>query len=232
MKARFILACSAAGIAVSAFFGPTAAADDFSASIGFVQDLVEPGYGVDITGTCDDPKFTTSPVISQVLEPVEITGHDDGHGGRVLSARTTVKPDATPGVWPVSFTCGTKSVTGSLRVVAEEEQSVLPAISIDPKKGVAGTRVAMRVICEKLEPVTSAALNIGSVTELRGGGESRPYFEVTGKVKNVRPGVYRVSTACHGKPISTSFTVLPSAKTPHPAQVAVKPKRAPETGDA
>jgi hypothetical protein len=230
MKARVALACAAAGIAVSVFSGTTAGADEFTGSIGFRPDVVEPRYEVDITGTCSDPNFTTSPVISQVLEPAQISGHDDGTGGRVLTAHAKVKPDATPEVWPVSFKCGTQTVTGYLRVAVEETPLPRASISVDPKKGVAGTKVTINVICTDLAPVTSAALSIGEVTALHGGGEGRPYFAVTGKVKDVKPGFYRVSTKCGVAPISTNFTVLASKPSPTKVQVPVKPKRAPETG--
>jgi hypothetical protein len=231
MRARFVLACAATGVAALAFTGTAASADQFSGSIGFSSDVVEPGYEIDITGTCTDPNFTTAPIDSDILEPVRISGREDGNGGKVLSAHTKVKRDAVPGGWPVSFTCGTEPVTGYL-IVAAEPESVRASISIEPKKGVAGTTVEIDVICTELQPVTSAALQIGSLTALPGGGEGRPYFEVTGKVKNVKPGIYKVSSTCAGKPISTSFTVLAAKPAPQNAQVPVKPKKAPETGDA
>jgi hypothetical protein len=229
MKARLVFACAAAGIAASLFSGPMAGAEEFSGSIRLNPDTVEPGYGLDISGTCNDPSFTTAPLTSQVLEPVSISGKDDGKGGRALSAHAKVKSDAAPGVWPVSFKCGTATVTGNLRVVAEPEP-VRPALSIAPQKGVAGTKVTIDVICTDLAPVSSAALTIGKATVLQGGGEARPYFAVAGVVKNVKPGIYTVSSKCDGKPISTSFTVLASKQSPPKAQVPVKPTGAPETG--
>ncbi len=231
MKARFVLACAAGGIAASAFVGPVANADQFSGSIGFSSDVVEPGYEIGITGRCSDPNFTTAPIDSAILEPVRISGRDDGNGGKVLSAHTKVKRDAVPGGWPVSFTCGIELVTGYL-IIADEPEPLRASISIEPKKAVPGTTVEIDVICTDLQPVTSAALQIGAVTSLPGGGEGRPYFEVTGKVKNVKPGTYKVSSTCDGKPISTSFTVLAAKPAPQNAQVPVKPKKAPETGDA
>jgi hypothetical protein len=229
MKARFVLACAAAGIAASTFSGPIASAEEFSGSIGFSPEVVEPGYDIDIIGTCNDPNFTTSPVTSPILEASEISGHDDGSGGRVLSAHTKVKTDATPNVWPVSFRCGTGTVTGHLRVVAEPE-TPHASVSIVPAKGVVGTKVTVNVICVDLQPVTSAALAIGEVASLPGGGEGRPYFAVTGKVKDVKPGLYKVSTKCGAETISTPFTVVASKASPVKAQVPVKPQRAPETG--
>jgi hypothetical protein len=234
VKTRLVLACVVAGITASTFSGATATADQFSGTIGITPGVVEPGYEVELNATCGDPKATTAPVSSDVLEPVILTARETipDHDSRwVLTARARVKADAVPGGWPVSFTCGTETVTGYL-IVAGRDDVVRPSISVEPKKGVAGTKVEIEVICVERQPVTSAALTIGSTTELPGGGEGRPYFEVAGKVKNVKPGVYRVSTKCGGEPISTSFTVLPSANSPQPAQVPVKPKRAPETGDA
>lgn len=230
MKARFILVCAAAGIAASTFSGPIAGADEFSGSIGFTPEVVEPGYDVDIFGTCNDPNFTTSPVTSPILEASEISGHEDGSGGGVLSAHAKVRSDATEGVWPVSFRCGTGTVTGQLRVAAEPETPPRASISIVPTKGVAGTKVTVKVICVDLQPVTSAALAIGEVASLPGGGEGRPYFAVTGKVKDVKPGLYKVSTKCGAEAISTTFTVVAPKASPVKAQVPVKPKSAPETG--
>ena len=233
MKTRFILACAAAGIAASAFSGSIASADEFSGTIGFSPQVVEPGYEVDINATCSDPRLTTAPVSSQILEPVILTaseGIPDHDGSRVLTGRTRVKADAIPEIWPVSFTCGTETVTGYLRVAAEETPAPRPAISIVPTKGLAGTKVTVNVICVDLRPVTSAALTIGAVAALPGGGEGQPYFAVTGKVKNVKPGTYRVSTKCGAELISTTFTVLADKPAPAKVQVPVKPKKAPETG--
>jgi hypothetical protein len=233
MKARLILVCAAAGIAALTFSGSVAGADQFSGSIGFNPDVVEPGYEIDINATCSDPSLTTAPVISQIVEPVILKaseGIPDHDGSRVLSGRTRVKADATPGTWPVSFKCGTETVTGYLRVVAEETPTSRPAISVVPTKGVAGSKVSVNVICVDLQPVTSAALTIGEVAALPGGGEGRPYFAVTGKVKNVKPGTYRVSTKCGAELISTAFTVLADKPAPAKAQVPVQPKKAPETG--
>src|SRR5690242_15490994 len=97
MKARLVLACAAAGLAASAFYGPTASAEDYSGSITFSPETVEPGYDISITATCNDPHFSTAPIISPVLEPASITRLDDGR----LAARTKVKADATAKVWPV-----------------------------------------------------------------------------------------------------------------------------------
>jgi hypothetical protein len=229
MKARFVLACAAAGIAASAFVGPVASADQFSGTIGFSPAAVEPGYEVDIIGTCTDPNFTTAPISSLVLEPAQISGHDDGIGGTVLSARAKVKLDAKPDLYAVRFPCGTEPVVGYLRVVAEPE-SPAAAISVVPTKGVAGTKVTVNVICVDLAPINSTALSLGEATPVEGGGENRPYFAVTGKVKNVKPGTYSVTSRCGGGLISTKFTVLASKAAPVKAQVPVKPKRAPETG--
>lgn len=221
------------GVAASALIGPPASADQFTGTIGFVPNVVEPGYEVQINGTCSDPNVTTAPVSSAVLEPVTLVRKETipDHDSRfVLTAIAKVKRDAVPGGWPVSFTCGTESVSGVL-VVAAEPEPIRAAISVEPKKGAPGAKVKIDVICTELRLISSAALQIGSATSVPGGGESRPYFEVTGKVKNVKPGTYKVSSTCDGKPISTTFTVLAPKQTTK-AQVPVKPKKAPETGDA
>jgi hypothetical protein len=228
MKARSIAICAAAGVAVSAFAGVPAQADQYSGTIGFGSETIEPGYPVDIIGTCADPAFTTSPVVSAALEPVAISRVEDGSGGNGLRAHTTVKSDAGPGRYDVSFTCGGTAVRGYLTVVTGPVLAN-PAISVEPRKGRAGTKVEIELICPDQSPVTSAALRIGAARPVGGGGESRPYFELDATVKNVKPGAYRVSSTCAGKPISTTFTVLASA-VPVKAQVPVKPKGAPETG--
>jgi hypothetical protein len=229
LKARFIAICTAAGVAVSAFAGTPANADQYSGTIGFGSETVEPGYTVDIFGTCNDPKFTTSPVESAALEPTTISGVDDGNGGRTLRAHATVKSDAKPAQYGVSFSCGTETVRGYLTVVAEPVLAN-PSISVVPKKGIAGTKVEIELICTEKNPVTSAALRIGAARAVSGGGESRPYFELDATVKNVKPGAYKVSSTCAGKPIATTFTVLASKAAPVRSQVPVKPKGAPETG--
>ncbi len=219
MKARSA-ACVAAAISVAAFSGPIADADEFNGEISYRGYAVEPGYKIIFSGTCTDPNYTPAPLVSPVLEPAVMTiGAVHPGGLHNVGTTATVKADASPGVWPVSFKCGTKAVSTSLTVVESKA-----AISVVPVKGVPGTKVKIVIVCPLGWPITTAVLSIDDPSV------DQPVGSATGTVKNVKPGVYTVRTTCFGKPISTRFTVLASKASPVKVQVPVKPKRAPETG--
>lgn len=216
MKAKLILACVAAGIA-AATVGTTASADNApTGSIGFIPGSGRPGETIKIIGSCNDPAFTITPVISDVLTAAEISGTDaDGTGRPYLHLRAfaTVKANAQLGEHKVSFKCGTRLVTGHFRVGTPRPA----ALSVSPRKGVPGTKVTVRVVCEYLSSVTSGALT--------------DRYDNTMIVKNVKPGIYKVSLKCDDRDLSTTFTVLDPKSSAKNAQVPLKPKGSAETGD-
>jgi hypothetical protein len=124
MVGRMVVAVIATGI-VMLCCGPVAGADEESGvSIGVdrVDDAIGPGNRVRVFGTCDDPGFTTAPVVSPVLDPVELHGRG-GHDPTLVSD-ARVKLSAAPGLWPVSFRCGQVTVTGYLRVDTDSKMVI------------------------------------------------------------------------------------------------------------
>ncbi len=72
---------------------------------------------MEIHGTCDDPNFTTTPVVADILDAPDLHGTDDGIGGYLLKSFGKVKDDAPYGTWPVHFMCGTTKVETTFTVV-------------------------------------------------------------------------------------------------------------------
>jgi hypothetical protein len=220
LKTKLILACAAAGVAVSAFGSTPAIADEAPmGTISFLPGAAGPGETVQIGGRCNDPKFTTARVTSPILDAPDIYGRDTGAGYPELISVAKVKNNTKPGKYKVSYKCGPDLVSGDLWVTGN------PGVVVTPAKAKPGETVTVRLNCPKQAPVTSAAL----VVDRLAPGEGRPdqpHFIGAGKVKKVKPGVYRVSTTCNGKTLSTSLTVLGASN----VQVPVKPKGAPETG--
>ncbi|MCE7005852.1 hypothetical protein LWC34_23920 [Kibdelosporangium philippinense] len=111
----------ALGIAGLALAAPMANATTAKGSLGFDHNPAKAGDKISVIGTCDDPKFTTAKVDSTVLEPFEVSLKDDGKGGKALTGATTVKKDAKPGTYPVTYQCGTVRVASKLTIVTDEK---------------------------------------------------------------------------------------------------------------
>lgn len=197
-----------------------------------MPNVAKPGDAVTIMGGCNDPAFTTAPVMSSVLDAPDLWGKDDGSGGWTLFSHATVKKDAKPGNWPVSYMCGTVKVTGHLRVEAADAPKPGPRVDVVPAKGRAGEQISVRVNCPGTKPTaTSAALTIGDLVELPDSPPDLPLFVGVGTVKDVKPGAYKVNAKCDAEKMSTTFTVVGKPQPAAMAQIPVKPKGAPETGE-
>jgi hypothetical protein len=233
MKARFVFACAAAGIAMSALGATPASADEeFFGTIGFSSDWARRGETVEIFGTCNDPNFTTAQLSSDAFEPAELTGTADGHGGFTVHGTARVRAAVAPEWWPVSFMCGDMLVLGRFKVAGFIG---LPKaeVTVDPQKGAPGAKVNIGVLCSEPVPVTSKALEVGKLEPALEYDVDNPRYAATATVKDVKPGVYDVATNCGSAEITTTFTVLGDAPAPAPkakAQVPVKPKGAADTG--
>jgi hypothetical protein len=235
MKARLVLACAAAGVAMSAFGTAQAGADNgFSGTIGFSPDVVSPGGVVDLLATCDDRALESAPVLSSILDAPDLRRYDHETGERPLTSHAKVKKDAKPGSWPVSFTCGTTTVTGHLRVVGPKP-APYAAIGVDDRKILPGQEVRVSASCQDPSftgsKIVSPVLTAPDLRREKGAPVDSPMFS-TGRIdKNARPGKYPISFTCVGKKVTGEFTVESDKKPPVQAQVPVKPKGAPETGD-
>jgi hypothetical protein len=231
MKARSILACAFAGAAFT--FGETAASaqDAFTGTISFASDSVEPGGSVDITATCGDTEVSTFRVNSPILAPAELRRSGDG---TTLSARATVKPDATPEIWPVSFTCGAQQVQGYLRVT---EEKVRASIRVEGRDIRPGQEVTVAATCDDPKFTSSKVISpVLTAPDLRPDPNvaDPTALAVVGRINSdAKPGTHSLSFTCAGKKVSGRFTIAgkPAAAPARAGQVPVKPKGAAETGE-
>jgi hypothetical protein len=236
MNARFVFACAAAGFAMAAFGAGTASAEEANkGSLGFEYDFIRPGDQTGLFGTCDDPNFTTAEVVSDVLIAEPLWGTDDGAGGWNLHSTGHVAEDAQPGTYPVSFQCGTTTVTANFTVTAQDVPPSVAAIHVDPSKGKPGAVVTVGASCGQgleLTGVTSEALTIGEWTVVGGDPDAVPTWFAEATVRDVKPGEYAVSGRCGDEKVATTFTVTGAVEPVKDAQVPVKPKGAADTGSA
>lgn len=232
MNARFVFACAAAGIAMTAFGATTASADEatFTGNLGFFADAARPGDEIEFFGGCDDQNFVSATLVSDVLVAGEAFGTDDSDGGWKFTGVATILDDAKPGSHPVSFQCGTTTVTAD--VVVEEPDQTIPRaeVTVDPGKGEAGDEILVEVLCSEQGEVTSDALEIGELTREGADPNADPMWFATATVRDVEPGTYDVESNCGVAPISTTFTVTGAVAPVKDAQVPVKPKGAADTG--
>jgi hypothetical protein len=236
MNARLVFACAVSGLAMTFVGAATATADEANkGSISFGE-FTNAGRGeaVEIMGTCDDPNFTTAPVVSDILDMPDLSGTDDGVGGYLLKSFGKVKDDAEYGTWPVHFMCGTTKVETTFTVVPRIE----PFIDVTSKTALTpGAKVTVTARCADPEftrsKVTSPALK---VDDLVAGPNWNPdeALVATGTINaNAKPGRHEVTFTCGEGDSQGFFTVVagnaPVAPVANP-QVPVKPKGAADTG--
>lgn len=236
MNARLVFACAVSGLAMTFVGTTTATADEANkGSISFGEfNNAGRGESVEIMGTCDDPNFTTAPVVSDILDMPDLYGAEDGAGGYVLKSFGKVKDDAKYGVAPVYFMCGTTKVETTFTVVARVE----PFIDVTSKTALTpGAKVTVTARCADLEftsaKVTSPALK---VDDLVAGPNWTPdeALVATGTINaNAEPGRHEVTFTCGEGASQGFFTVVagnaPVAPVANP-QVPVKPKGSADTG--
>jgi hypothetical protein len=237
MKARFVFACAAAGIALLTVGAPTAAADGHTGTLKITPGEVRPGEVVTLTATCDYPEFTSPAHIeTPFLVPVPLTGEKDEAGVWHLSATTTVRPDVKPGTGSALFSCG------PIGDVTVGEFTILPpenpyaAIGIDDDEILAGQEVRVSANCRDprfvSSQVFSPVLSAPDLVRSEGADITAPMFSV-GKVDaHIKPGTFPLSFMCVDREVTGEFTVTEKtpAKTPVKAQVPVKPKGPADTG--
>jgi hypothetical protein len=234
MNARLVFACAATGIAMTFFGAATATADEANkGSIGFGEfNKAGRGEPVEIYGTCDDPDFTTTPVVSDILDAPDLYGTDDGIGGYLLKSFGKVKDDAPYGTWPVHFMCGTTKVESTFTVVARVE----PFIEVTSDTALTpGAKVTVTARCADLEfagsTITSPALTAGDLVA-GPGWTPDDALVATGRINSdAKPGMHDIAFTCGEGESNGSFTVVAGTAPVVPvAQVPVKPKGAADTG--
>lgn len=234
MKARFVFACAAVGVALLPF-GATNAAAEANSSFGASPGTVRPGDTITLSGTCDHPDFAVpAPTESYTLDPTNLTGEKDEAGVWHVSGTTTVKEDAAAGKGSVLFSCAPGDVAvAEFTIVADEEPEVhYAAIGIDDDEIKAGQEVRVAANCQDPEFVNSTiespVLTAPDIARKNGADVTAPMFSAGRIAADARPGTYPISFTCVDRKVSGEFTV--SGAAPKKAQVPVKPKGAADTG--
>lgn len=235
MNARLVFACAAAGIAMTAFGATTASAEEetFTGSLGFFDDAAKPGGQIEFFGSCDDPDFVSAKLASDVLAADEVFGTDDGNGAWKLNGLATVLDDAKPGSYPVSFQCGTTTVTAQVTIV--EPEPIYKAIGIQDDVIKAGQEVMVVASCQDKEftssPIESSVLTAPDLVRKPGEAVDMPLFSTGNIAKDAKPGTYELSFTCAGEKVTGDFVVSGDRPAPgNDEQVPVKPKGPADTG--
>ncbi|MFC0543920.1 hypothetical protein [Kutzneria chonburiensis] len=127
---------------------------------------------------------------------------------------------------------GTTSPTSSTSATPTTTAPALKPVWItaSPNSGRPGTAVLVDTNCTSPSSTSLTALDFFAQVDTIDGKDG-PVWRSHGVVRDVPPGVYRVSIDCQGGPnhtssgkASTTFTVLPKA------QVPTRPVGAPQTG--
>lgn len=239
MKARFVLACAAAGFGVMAAGAGTASAEG-DAWLSISPSTIMQGDTVTLTAVCADPGFTApAPVESGTLAPVELTGEKDENGVWQLTARTEVRTDVKPGPWSAMFQCGSDDVVAEFQTYGLPEEPYM-AIGIDDDVIKPGQEVRIAASCQSEEfvssKISSPALTAPDLVREKDAPVNSVLMSMGRIHAEVPPGIYPISFDCVGTEVIGEFTVVADDK-PEPkpqgkpaAQVPVKPKGAPETG--
>lgn len=238
MKARFVLACAAASLALMAIGANHAQAEGDAGTLSISPGVIVLGDSVTLIGTCADPGFTVpAPVESGALHPVDLTGEKDENGVWQLIAETTARTDVTPGPWSAMFQCGTDDVVVQFQTYGEAEEPYA-AIGIDDDVIKPGQEVRVAASCQSDEfvrsTINSPVLTAPDLVREKGEPADSVLFSMGRISEDAKPGTYPISFICVDREVTGEFTVVADEK-PKPqakpaAQVPVKPKGAPETG--
>jgi hypothetical protein len=233
MNARLVFACALTGAGMVLAGGGIASAEDPGRSISFSAAIVTPGDLVEVEAFCDDPEYNPTPVVSDILDPAEMREWTHTDPGWHLKMTAKVRANATPEIWPVSFVCDGETVSGHLKVDAGQHD-VYAAIGVQDEVIVPGQEVLVVASCQRADftgsPVTSPVLKAEDLVRKKGDPADTPVFAEGRIDKDVAPGTYELSFTCVDRKVSNTFTVT-AADEPD-AQVRVKPRGAPETGEA
>jgi hypothetical protein len=237
MKARFISACAATGIALTAFGATTATAEGANGTFEISPGVVRSGDSVNLSATCNDPDFTVpAPIESGALVPAALTGKKGGDGVWRLTGTTRVRPDLAPGPYSALFQCGAVGnvVVAGFQVMAAEKPYA--AIGIDDDVIKPGQEVRVSASCQDPKftssKIVSAVLTAPDLVREKGQPVDGVLFSM-GKIDaDAKPGTYPISFTCIDVNVAGEFTIMAESK-PAPvnnAQVPVKPKGAADTG--
>ncbi|MBB4906909.1 hypothetical protein [Actinophytocola algeriensis] len=141
MKVRFVLACAVAGLALTAFGAGSASAEGDTAlgegavarfqtygqaeepytAIGIDDDVIKAGQEVRVAASCQTEEFVSSKIISPALIAPDLVREKGAPANSVLMSMGRIHAEVPAGIYPISFTCADREVTGQFTVVADEE---------------------------------------------------------------------------------------------------------------
>lgn len=207
---------------------------DFQIADGYIS----PGDEVRLFGGCYAEEFTSTPVISGILEAPDLTGEPMSGGGWFVTSDATVKPDTAPGTYPVSYLCGETTISRDMVI---HEANPEREIGLAEEKVVPGQDVTIRAVCT--DPSFTRSWTHSSVLEIvdpwitrEDGANPADPMTLKARVKpDTAPGTYEIFFDCVGY-TDGEFTVQAAASSPTTRpipvaqQVPVKPKGAADTG--
>lgn len=179
MSTRLVLTGIAAGIATAFLAAPVAfATDEVAGAIEVMNKDIRAGQQVLITATCQDPKFSGSPIRSAVLDAPPLAGKP----GLPYAAEGKVKADAKPGKHTLSFLCGGRTITGSFEVLPPKRRpgttprkpaETKPAeqVQVKPKGGAetGGGALAQQSLGESLDGLSVLGFAAGGLAAAGAG---------------------------------------------------------------
>lgn len=139
MKARFVLACVASGLALTAFGAGNAAAAEADgaeepyAAIGVDDDVIVAGQEVRVAASCQTEEFVGSKISSPVLTAPDFVREKGAPVDNVLMSMGRIHADAKPGTYPISFMCVDREVAGEFTVVADKLPEPKPQAQVQVK---------------------------------------------------------------------------------------------------
>lgn len=236
MKARFVSACAATGIALMAFGATTASAEDANSSFDISPGVVLPGGSVSLSGTCDHPDFTAPAwVESGALVPTQLAGQRGPDGVWRLTGRTTVEADVIPGPWSAMFQCGPGGDVAVAEFTIGVAEEPYAAVGIDDDEIRPGQEVRVAASCQDprfvSSKIVSPVVTAPDFVREEGKPADSVLFSMGMIAADAKPGTYPISFTCVDRKITGEFTVV-GDPTPAPvkAQIPVKPKGAADTG--
>lgn len=244
MNAKLVFGSAVAAVAMSFVAAAPASAEtegslDFEISDG----MINPGDNVRLFASCFAEEFTSTPVVSDILDAPDLTGEELPNGGWFLTSDATVRPDTAPGTYPVSYLCGDTRISRNMVVNQTNPDWEIGVVETTIRPG---QEVTVRAVCS--DPAFSRSWTHSPALEMKDpwfsraeGASPADPMTVTATVKpDVAPGTYPISFTCGGY-VSGEFTVVaaapspttsttPNAPAPVKAQVPVKPKGGAATG--
>lgn len=144
------------------------------AGIEITDNTIRPGQEVKVVGTCEDPRFTSSKIVSPVVTAPDFVREESDSVTTALFSPGRIAADAKPGTYPISFTCVDREITAEFTVVAGKKNPapVTAQVPVKPKGAAdAGSLDQPAAVAGDSTDSSSALLiGVGATALLAAGG--------------------------------------------------------------